>query len=270
MPASSQFGGELYTPSSFKEVIFALPRSILILSAVIALFPFIIYILRKKTGLKKAFVMVFRIRLHIMEYLDRRYIEKSVKEEFDRLIENKKKWNDAKNAFMVIAAIMLIVLVLTKSIFFGVVTTQSMVPVIFPKELVLVEGLSKDIKKGDIIVFKKPGYKETIIHRVYSIENDLIKTKGDNGDIDPWSIRKKDVSGKAVILFGRPVVGLKNIGFYFVPTRNPFAANDPSFKLLGNTIGTLRLYGPLIAVMLLLLIIISPQTRRKKYYGRLG
>jgi len=39
----------------------------------------------------------------------------------------------------------------------------------------------KDIKKGDIIVFKKPGYKDIIIHRVYSIENDLIKTKGITG-----------------------------------------------------------------------------------------
>jgi len=270
MPVSNQFGGELYAPSNFTEVLLALPKSILILSAIIALLPFLIYILRKIPELKKISVRLFLIHLNIKEYFNNRYIERSTKEEFNRLIEKRKTWNSFEDTILIIVAFILIIIVLTKSIFLGVVTTQSMVPAIFPKELVFVEGLTKDIKKGDIIVFKKPGYKDIIIHRVYSIENDLIKTKGDNGDIDPWSIRKKDVSGKVVMLFGKPVAGLKSIGFYFVPTRNPFAASDPSLKLIGNTITALRFYGPLIAVALLFFVIITPPTRRKRYYGRFG
>ena len=270
MPASSQFGGEFYNPSSFTEVLLALPRSILILSAFISLFPFIIYVLRKRPELKKISVRFFMLHLNIQEYFNNQYIERSTKEEFNRLIEKRKTWNSFRDVFLVIVAFILIIIVLSKSVFLGVVTTQSMVPTIFPKELVLVEGLTKDVKKGDIIVFKKPGYKDIIIHRVYSIENDKIKTKGDNGDIDPWSIRKKDVSGKVVMLFGKPVAGLKSIGFYFVPTRNPFAASDPSLKLLGNTITVLRFYGPLIAAALLFFVIITPPTRRKRYYGKYG
>jgi len=270
MPASNQFGGEYYTPSSFTEVLLALPRSILILSAIIALLPFIIYILRKRPELKKVSVWFFLLYLNFKEYFNNRYIERSTKEEFNRLIGKRKTREDFKDTFLIIVAFILIIIVLTKSIFLGVVTTQSMVPAIFPKELVLVEGLTKDVKKGDIIVFKKPGYKDIIIHRVYSIEKDLIKTKGDNGDVDPWSIRKKDVSGKVVMLFGKPVAGLKSIGFYFVPTRNPFAASDPSLKLLGNTITVLRFYGPLIAAALLFFVIITPPARRKRYYGRFG
>jgi len=45
-----------------------------------------------------------------------------------------------------------------------------MVPAIFPKELVFVEGLTKDIKKGISSFSKTRNIKDIIIHRVYSIE----------------------------------------------------------------------------------------------------
>jgi len=85
MPASSQFGGELYTLQASKRLFSLFPINIAPLGSD-CIIPFIIHILRKKTGLKKALIMVFRI-IAIMEYLDRRYIEKSVKEEFDRSLK---------------------------------------------------------------------------------------------------------------------------------------------------------------------------------------
>ena len=268
MPES--FGGEIVASTSFTEIIKALPREVIILSIFLAILPFIFYRLRTNSSAKKLLIKFFMMRLSIVEYFYRLNIEKSTKEEYDGFIEKGKNLNVLKSILGLVIPGIFMVLILTKSIFFGIVTTQSMVPAIYPKELVLIEGLTKDIKKGDIIVFKKPGYQEIVIHRVFSVEDSAIRTKGDNADIDTWVLRKKDILGKAVTIFGKPIAGLKNIGFYFMPIKTPFAASDPSVKAMANTLDVLRLYGPIISAIMLLLALLTPPERRKKYYGRLG
>lgn len=269
MPES--FGAEYVAPTSYMEVINALPAEVLVLSILLAALPFIMRRLQKNSGVKNLLIKLFAIRLNIKEYIEHRSMEKSAKEEFNRFTQ-KDKSNILWKGILLDMAIsgLLLALVLTKSIFFGIVTTQSMVPALYPRELVLIEGLTKDVKAGDIIVFKKPGYEETVIHRVFSVEDGAIRTKGDNADIDPWALRKKDIMGKAVTIFGKPLKGLKNIGYYFMPIRTPFAATDPSIRAMTDAISVLRIYGPVIAVVLLVLAFITPSSRRKKYYGKLG
>lgn len=264
------FGAEYVAPPSNIDIIKALPVELIILSVLLAVFPFVLYRLRKYSGIKELLIRFFAISLSAKAYFDRRIVEKAATEEFNRFREKGKYRNIIKIVLEIVVPVIIIVLIINKSLFFGIVTTQSMVPTIFPKELVLVEGLTKDIKKGEIIVFKKPGYQEIVIHRVFSIEDGIIKTKGDNSDVDPWSLRKSDVLGKAVTIFGKPMVGLKNIGYYFMPIRTPFAATDPSLKAMTDTISALRLYGPIIAVVLLLLAVTAPPSRKKDYYGRYG
>lgn len=269
MPES--FGAEYVAPTSYIEVIKALPVEVLVLSILLAALPFMVRTLRKNSGVKNLFIKLFTTGLNIKEYIEKRNMEKSAKEEFNRFTQKEKSSILWKGILLDMAISgLLLALVLTKSIFFGIVTTQSMVPALYPKELVLIEGLTKDIKAGDIIVFKKPGYEEIVIHRVFSVEDGAIRTKGDNADVDPWALRKKDIMGKAVTIFGKPVKGLKNIGYYFMPIRTPFAATDPSIKAMTDTISILRIYGPIIAVVLLVFAFITPSSKRKKYYGKLG
>lgn len=268
MPES--FGGEIVTSTSFTEIIKALPVGVVILSILLAVLPFILYRLRKNSSIKELIIRFFTMRLSIKGYFERQNLEKATKEEYTRFTESDKNQNVLKSILGLVIPGIFIVLILTKSLFFGIVTTQSMVPAIYPKELVLIEGLTKDIKKGDIIAFKKPGYQEIVIHRVFSVEDSSIRTKGDNADIDTWALRKKDILGKAVTIFGKPIAGLKNIGFYFMPIKTPFAASDPSVKAMTNTIDVIRLYGPIISAIMLLLALLTPPERRKKYYGKLG
>lgn len=74
--------------------------------------------------------------------------------------------------------------------------TSSMVPVIKPGDLVLVEPVPADsIRVGDIITFDKPvGATYTLSHRVVykqeSASGPVFQTRGDaNSFVDPWHLR---------------------------------------------------------------------------------
>ena len=55
------------------------------------------------------------------------------------------------------------------------------------------------IKCGDVIVFKVPGKMEMVVHRIISINEEGIRTKGDNNkNIDPYVLNPCDIVGKVV------------------------------------------------------------------------
>lgn len=64
-----------------------------------------------------------------------------------------------------------------------------------------------DLQKGDIISFHPPTEpKATYTHRVYSITNGVVLTKGDNnGRYDPWTLTQKDLIGTSISVL--PVIG---------------------------------------------------------------
>ena len=85
------------------------------------------------------------------------------------------------------------------------VFSNSMVPEFYKGDMAVVEGVS-DIRLGDIIVFDVPSRSVPIIHRIISIQDGEIRTKGDNNpSIDPWITSKENVHGK--VLFIIPGLG---------------------------------------------------------------
>lgn len=91
------------------------------------------------------------------------------------------------------------------------VFSNSMVSTFYKGDMIVVQGVD-DVSVGDIIVFNVPDRNYPIIHRVYEINSDGIRTKGDNNlYVDPWKINQEDIYGKAVIKF--PLLGWVKILF---------------------------------------------------------
>ena len=91
------------------------------------------------------------------------------------------------------------------------VFSESMDPTFYKGDMILVQGV-EDVSVGDIIVFDVPDRAYPIIHRIYEITPDGIRTKGDNNlYVDPWTISQNDIYGKAIIKF--PLLGWVKIIF---------------------------------------------------------
>ena len=91
------------------------------------------------------------------------------------------------------------------------VFSESMDPTFYKGDMILVQGV-EDVSVGDIIVFDVPDRAYPIIHRIYEITPDGIRTKGDNNlYVDPWTISQKDIYGKAIVKF--PLLGWVKIIF---------------------------------------------------------
>ena len=97
------------------------------------------------------------------------------------------------------------------------VFSESMEPTFYKGDMLIVYG-EKNVKVGDVVVFDVPDRQYPIIHRVYSMNNGLITTKGDNNaGPDSWQTKKDNVHGKAILKI--PILGWVKIEFqdYVVP-----------------------------------------------------
>ncbi len=83
------------------------------------------------------------------------------------------------------------ILVLVAGLHFQTVTSGSMRPTISPGDLAVTEAVPvSSLKVGDVIVFYPPaGSTEPVLHRIVSIDNGVIKTRGDANNVDdPWQV----------------------------------------------------------------------------------
>lgn len=99
-----------------------------------------------------------------------------------------------------------------------VVASGSMIPTLYPYDVIIIEGIEpSEVKVGDIIVYKHKD--KLIIHRVIErMEVDqriYFKTKGDhNLSPDPWVVRGEDIVGRwtgiRVPIIGQFILFLKS------------------------------------------------------------
>jgi len=76
---------------------------------------------------------------------------------------------------------------------------NSMQPFLEPKDRVIVESCKiKDLKKGDIIIFRNSKNKQFVIHRVLWTDKRKICTKGDNCPNNDRVIHVKDLIGRVI------------------------------------------------------------------------
>ncbi len=95
------------------------------------------------------------------------------------------------------------------------VRTGSMEPAYRPGDAVLVEPDRRLPVPGDVITFRKPSSNRLVTHRVVSVTDGLIVTKGDaNESNDTWQLSADLVVGKAV-------KRLPSFGYVFVFLKQP-------------------------------------------------
>ena len=132
-------------------------------------------------------------------------------------------WMMKKVSWIVTAAMGLIVAGLA-FIYFSpaynlfLVRSESMKPAINMGDMIITGPLNGpingDVEPGTVVTYQYK--KETITHRVQSVDGETMVTKGDAvEDPDPWSVSMSDVKG--VYLFKIPYVGYVTS---FVQTRN--------------------------------------------------
>jgi len=86
------------------------------------------------------------------------------------------------------------------------ITSGSMWPALEEGDLVFIKGISgEEIKVGDIIVYRNGERATFTIHRVVSLGEKTIITKGDANFSEDAPVSYEDVIGRAVNLRGKPV-----------------------------------------------------------------
>jgi len=77
-------------------------------------------------------------------------------------------------------------------------TGSSMSPVLKATDIIYVSLCKSDqIRRGDVIVFSPPDSNDMVVHRVVSISDQGLRTRGDNNnDGDPWFINPDRIVGR--------------------------------------------------------------------------
>lgn len=178
--------------------------------------------------------------------------------------EHAKKVSSKTILLPLIFTISLALLILSQTLFFTVITTDSMAPTFEPGDLVLMQNFHVNPKPGDILLFDVPGQPMPIAHRVYSISDNSIRTKGDaNPVVDVWLLKPEQIRGKAVFLGGQPVV-LRGAGKYFVVDARARQAYGPEYNAMAKLIRGIKSAGLVIfAASLLLYLILSLRAMRR-------
>jgi signal peptidase I len=92
---------------------------------------------------------------------------------------------------LAVIAVGIAILVFVAHVHFQTVTSGSMRPTISPGDVAVTQAVPvSSLKVGDVIVFYPPGVtSEPVMHRIVSLDNGLIKTRGDANNVDdPWQV----------------------------------------------------------------------------------
>ncbi len=152
--------------------------------------------------------------------------------------------------------IVVLYLFLSHTIFFAVVTSDSMSPSFKTGDLLLMQGHGYDLEEDDIIMFKVDAVQELVIHRVDTISEDGILTRGDALDkTDKWIIAENDVQAEVLNFNDNPIV-FKDAGWYFIDNApadsSPFSEELQFTTLMMVTMKDIGLLIFILAVVLYL------------------
>ncbi len=98
----------------------------------------------------------------------------------------------------------------------AVVTTGSMEPTLEKYDIVLAQRLNMTHEVGDIIVFDVEESPIQVVHRIVSVSDTGIRTKGDARKTqDGWVLKEGQINGELITYNREPIV-IKNVGRYIL------------------------------------------------------
>jgi len=163
-------------------------------------------------------------------------------------------------------SVVIISLLLFKVVFFTVITTGSMSPALERGDLVLMQRIYTEPVEGDIIMLQRGEYRLPITHRVVSVTEGGVRTKGDaRGSVDPWIIPEEEITAKTVQVGEKPIV-LKDVGDYFILDTKEMRIGKygSEYTFVKNIFLTLRVYGYAVCIIAIIGYVILTLREAKK------
>lgn len=161
--------------------------------------------------------------------------------------------------------VLVISLLLFKVVFFTAVTSGSMSPTFERGDLVLMQRIHPEPVEGDIIMLQREEYMLPITHRVVSVTEGGVRTKGDaRSRVDPWVIPEEEIIAKTVQVGEKPLV-LKDVGDYFIldPKEMRIGKYGSEYAFVKNLFLTIRVYGYALCIIAILgYVILTIKERR--------
>lgn len=196
-------------------------------------------------------------------------------------LERFKEYKQSKFSRNIIVQLLPLLLVLaffyvlsSQNLFFGTVLSGSMEPTFERGDLVLMQSLYGEPAVGDIVMFVPKNNKEPVTHRISRItEYGSIKTRGDaNKEEDGWTLNKKNIRAKSVMIEGKPVV-ISGLGSKLVSRADNFSitVKFTQEKGLESLFQQFRSLTPLIIFVMLVIyvfMVIDTGREEKRIFGR--
>ena len=157
-----------------------------------------------------------------------------------------------ENICILLIVISIMFLLVTKTIFFAAVASESMSPMLNKYDIVLMQNINRDYKIGDIIIFENPDTAIPVTHRIVGVSNEGYQTAGDaTGKTDWWKLKKNDIIGKAILIGEKPLV-INRLGRYFIAEERGQTFGPFDYRTYFLFFDTIKLYGYIIAVICIL------------------
>jgi len=241
---------------SFYQLIHDVPLTLSLISLALVVIPSLLYFSWKKGYIQPVYSSLHNTMFQFNRTRVEAEVNSRIKYDYSLFLGKKIKIKDILGATYFLGTVLIGLMLINKMLFFSLVLTQSMFPVLHPADLVLMESISKEVHVGDVVMFHPPNEPNPIIHRVTFIEDGILKTKGDvSSDEDEWITPINSVLGKTVTISGKPIV-VKNFGLYFMPRRFYVPGSDPTLEFIQSSVKFGHEYGPLIAMVIILLALI--------------
>jgi len=127
-----------------------------------------------------------------------------------------KKDTTGRDWLMFIILLVMVVILGLKIVSPMVVISDSMKPEFQQGDMIIVQSVFLTLDVGDIITFSVKNKNYDISHRVISINNGAIITKGDNNPRkDEYDTKQENIKAKAIQINNHPLV-IKNFGALFI------------------------------------------------------
>ncbi|MEA1907396.1 MAG: signal peptidase I [Euryarchaeota archaeon] len=225
--------------------------------------------------------MVFSIILAAIFYTSYRTVVRG--EPFHKLVNvanaaNTRVYNDrvgakmrhyretTKQAGIISTMVPLIIVVIaaylfcSQTLFFAVVGTGSMEPTLMTGDLVLIQDIHVVPQVGDILRFEVNTVPIPVVHRVVSVSERGVKTKGDAvGRADDWTVPGDQICGKVVVIGGNPIV-IKSFGSYFIEDVSDggmYTKYGREYGFVKQLVQSIKSFGLIIFFLCILMYILS-------------
>ena len=213
---------------------------------------------------------IFFYKIHVknskffVRYINLIMGEKSYKNQIKIVKPQMKRYHELSKRPKILPVIIPLVItgfaayiILNQLIFLAIITSGSMSPTLEVKDLVLIQNLEIDPQPGDIIMFETKEASMPVIHRIYSVSGNEIRTKGDAVQLaDKWIVKKDQIQGQAVLFQGKPII-VKNIGEYllFDPNNVQITKYGSEMYRISQIIKNIKNLGLIIFIICILLYI---------------